>query len=48
MPFLPKAGEDQQTFVSRCIKHEMDTGKAKDTKQAAAICYSKWRNRNKK
>jgi len=43
----PKAGESQKDFVSRCIPIVMDEGTAKDNKQAAAICYSMWRRRNK-
>lgn len=38
----PSEGESKKEFVSRCIKETMNDGKAKDVKQAAAICYSKW------
>lgn len=41
----PGPGEDEQKFVSRCISHEM--GKGKDQKQAAAICYSIFRESKK-
>lgn len=44
----PTPKEDQATFVSRCIEHEMKKGTTKDNRQAAAICYSYWRDRNKK
>ena len=43
-----KPNEGQPTFISRCIKEEMDKGKVKDNRQAYAICISKWTNRNKK
>lgn len=36
----PKAGESRQEFVSRCIPIVLDEGTAKESKQAAAICYS--------
>ena len=39
----PNEGEKQQDYISRCIKFEMDEGKITDNKQAAAICYSTWR-----
>lgn len=38
----PKEGEDEKTFLSRCISTEIKAGKPQD--QAAAICYSKWEN----
>lgn len=37
----PGKNEDRKTFVSRCISAEVDAGR--DQKQAAAICYDKWR-----
>ena len=43
MPIEPKAGEDKATFISRCISTEVKSGKRQD--QAAAICYSKWKNK---
>jgi len=39
----PSKGETQQDFVSRCIPIVLDDGTAKDSKQAAAVCYSIWR-----
>jgi len=46
MPTPPKRGESQNTFLSRCIsyivKHE-----GKSSKQASAICYFMWRNKDK-
>jgi hypothetical protein len=47
MPTKPGKGEKQQDFISRCIEIEMKDGTAKDNKQAAAICYSKWREHEK-
>ena len=37
----PKTGEDEQTFISRCIPVLIKEGKDQD--QAAAICYSIYR-----
>jgi hypothetical protein len=48
MPLPVKPNETQKEFVSRCIETEMKNGATKDNRQAAAICYSKWQNRNKK
>jgi len=41
MPIQPKSGEREQDFISRCISTEIDAGYEQD--QAAAICYSVWR-----
>lgn len=38
----PESGEDEQTFVSRCIKAIYDEY---GQEQSAAICYSKWREK---
>jgi hypothetical protein len=40
----PNAGETEDEFISRCIKEEINSGYPQD--QAAAICYSKWENKN--
>ena len=45
MPMQPRGDEDKQNFISRCIAHERDKGTEED--QAAAICYSKWRDAKK-
>jgi hypothetical protein len=46
MPTPPRKDETQNAFLARCIsyitKHEN-----KPTKQASAICYSMWRNKDK-
>lgn len=39
----PRSGESEEEFVSRCIGIEIDNGYPVD--QAAAICYTKWRNK---
>lgn len=39
----PGKNESQKDFVSRCIPIVLEDGTAKDQKQAAAICYSMWR-----
>lgn len=36
----PESGEDEQTYVSRCMK---EIGGEYEQKQALAICYSNWR-----
>lgn len=36
----PKKYESQKKFITRCIPIVKTEGKAKDTKQAAAICYN--------
>lgn len=38
----PSGEEDENTFVSRCISEIIDEY---DQEQAAAICYSKWREK---
>ena len=40
MPVNVKKGEDEQTFISRCIGEEVGAGY--EQSQAAAICYSYW------
>jgi hypothetical protein len=40
MPVKPRAGEEKDAFISRCISEEIGAG-YEDT-QAAAICYSYW------
>ena len=39
----PNKGESKQHFISRCIPYVIDEGYP--NKQAAAICYSKWRKK---
>jgi hypothetical protein len=46
MPIKPKSGETRDTFISRCIEVEIEAGY--DAPQAAAICYSKWREEKMK
>ena len=36
----PKKYESEKKFLSRCIPVVIGEGKAKDNKQAAAICYN--------
>lgn len=40
MPISRKAGEDKDSFISRCIAKEVSSGKSEE--QAAAICYNIW------
>ena len=42
----PRRGESQDDFISRCIPIVLDDGTADDNQQAAAICYSMWRDKN--
>jgi len=44
MPVNVKKGEDEQTFISRCIGEEVGAGY--EQSQAAAICYSYWDKQN--
>ncbi len=44
MPVNVKSGEDEQTFISRCIGEEIGAGY--EQSQAAAICYSYWDKEN--
>jgi len=40
----PNAGESEDEFIPRCISYMV--GEGKDQDQAAAICYSKWENKD--
>jgi hypothetical protein len=40
----PKAGEDKNEFISRCISIEVGNGIEQE--QAAAICYTKWEKKS--
>jgi hypothetical protein len=42
----PKTGESEEDFIHRCIEYVV--GEGKDQEQAAAICYSKWENKDQK
>jgi len=42
----PTEGESQKDFIARCMRY--DDMQKYDQKQRLAICYSLWRNRNKK
>ncbi len=46
---MPEPGENEteQEFISRCIPIVLDDGTASDQDQAAAICYSMWREHEK-
>lgn len=41
----PRKEEEQQEFISRCIRFLVEEGREQE--QAQAICYDQWRNRNK-
>jgi hypothetical protein len=42
----PREGESQKEYVSRCIPYVLKEGTAKDEQQAAAICYSMYREKH--
>lgn len=42
----PGKNEKEQEFIARCVPIVLEEGK--EQKQAVAICYSLWQNRNKK
>lgn len=44
----PNDKESEREFISRCVPIVIDEGTTKDPSQAAAICYSKWREFRKK
>lgn len=44
----PGKNEKQDEFINRCIPIVMKEGTAEDNKQAAAICFSMWREHMKK
>jgi hypothetical protein len=44
----PRNGESEKDFVARCIPIVMREGTAKDNKQASAICFSMYQNKDKK
>ena len=39
---LPEKGEDEQTYISRCLSSIIDEY---GQEQASGICYSQWENR---
>ncbi len=43
----PREGESQKDYVSRCIPIVLKEGTAKDENQAAAICYSMYKEKHK-
>ena len=46
MPLNVNPGESREEFLQRCIPGEIKAGKP--PKQAQAICFSAWSDRNKK
>lgn len=44
----PKRGESQKKYIARCIPTVLHEGTTKDSKQAAAICFSMWKQHKKK
>lgn len=44
----PKKGEKEQEYISRCIQFVKHEDPKISNEQASAMCYTTWRNRNKK
>jgi hypothetical protein len=44
----PNSGESRGHYISRCIPIVINEGTTKDSKQAAAICYSLWKKHHSK
>jgi len=44
----PRKGEKEDKFISRCMGSGVMKEEYKDVKQRLAVCYSVWRNREKK
>ena len=44
---LPRRGESQSGFISRCMSSKETRNSFPDQKQRVAFCHSQWRNRNK-
>lgn len=44
----PKKGETREQFVSRCVPMRHQEHPKEDNKQSVAICFSMWREHNKK
>lgn len=44
----PKKGENRKDYIKRCIPAVINEGTTKDNKQAAAICFSMWKDHHKK
>ena len=47
MPY-PKKGETRDKYIPRCAGNSEMNSKFPDRKQRLAVCYSYWKNRNKK
>lgn len=43
----PNKGESKDKYISRCIPIVINEGTTKDSKQAAAICFSLWKQHHK-
>ena len=43
---VPRDNEKKEDFIKRCIPYIIKEGKSKD--QSIAMCYSIWKNKNKK
>ncbi len=44
----PTEGETREHFVSRCISMRHSENPKEDNKQSIAICFSMWKEHNKK
>lgn len=43
-----KEGETRQQFMSRCVPMRHKEHPTEDNKQSVAVCFSMWREQNKK
>ena len=43
----PRKDEDQSHYVSRCISFETKASPGRDPRQIQAMCFQKWKDRNK-
>jgi hypothetical protein len=44
----PKSGEKEKDFISRCVGDNTMVSEYPNTQQRVAICYSTWRNKDKR
>ena len=44
----PKPGEDQKAYMNRCVSDPVMKKEYPNQQQRLAVCYTQWRDRNKK
>jgi len=40
---IPNKGEDEKSFLSRCMKNKVMRREFPDNDQRSAVCYKQWR-----